>query len=273
MRLRSCLGNAVYLLLLLLAFGVSSYSWFKFFVRGKSIPTPALIGKTIADARAITSDLGIVIVVNNSRDQHSEGIPPGAVVWQNRAAHSLIKRGTRLYVGQSLGPLVLQVPNLTGESPRTAMLRFSQRNLKLGDLSYVETTGPPGIISEDPPRGTVVKGGTEVSLLVGFSAPPSAFVMPDLIDLPLAEVRPTLEARGFQMPNVKYESYPGISDGIIIRQFPLPGSPVSSRDPIIVVVSQQEESFIVEQENASEVEPGAEPGAPGDPNAPRPKPD
>jgi beta-lactam-binding protein with PASTA domain len=238
---RRWFGNTVYILLLVLAFGVSSYTWFKFFVRGKSIPTPNLIGRTIADARALSSDLGLIIVVDNSQDRHSEKVPLGTVVWQNREARSLIKRGTRLFVGQSLGPLVLRVPNLAGETPRTALLRFSQRNLKLGNLSYVETFSSPGIINEDPPRGTVVKGGTPVSLLVGFAAPPPPFVMPDLIDLPLAEVRPSLESKGLQVSNVKFESYPGIADGTIIRQYPLPGSPVSSRDAITLVVSQQEQ--------------------------------
>jgi beta-lactam-binding protein with PASTA domain len=46
---------------------------------------------------------------------------------------------------------------------------------------------------------------------------------------------------------VKFEAYPGIRDGIIIRQFPLRGAPVSARDPITIVVSRQEESAIVEQ--------------------------
>ena len=45
---------------------------------------------------------------------------------------------------------------------------------------------------------------------------------------------------------VKFEAYPGIADGIIIRQYPLRGAPVSSRDPISVVVSRQEETSIIE---------------------------
>ena len=53
------------------------------------------------------------------------------------------------------------------------------------------------------------------------------------------------------MSNVKFESYPGIADGIIIRQFPLRGAPVSGRDPITVVVSRQEEGGIIEQPAAA----------------------
>jgi beta-lactam-binding protein with PASTA domain len=46
---------------------------------------------------------------------------------------------------------------------------------------------------------------------------------------------------------VKFEEYPGIRDGIIIRQFPVRGASVSARDAITVVVSKQEVSSIIEQ--------------------------
>jgi beta-lactam-binding protein with PASTA domain len=68
--------------------------------------------------------------------------------------------------------------------------------------------------------------------------------MPDLIDKQLEMVRPTLEARGLNVATVKYEAYPGIADGIIIRQYPLRGAPVSTRDPISVVVSRHEEGGV-----------------------------
>ena len=72
-------------------------------------------------------------------------------------------------------------------------------------------------------------------------------LLQDSIDRPLDKVRPYLEAHGLVVSTVKFEAYPGIADGIIIRQFPLRGAPVSARDPITIVVSRQEESAIVEQ--------------------------
>ncbi|HEY5610817.1 MAG TPA: PASTA domain-containing protein [Thermoanaerobaculia bacterium] len=239
MKLRGCLGNLVYLAILAIAFGASSYFWFKFFVRGESLETPNLIGHTLSEARAISSDLGLILEVDNEEDRNSDRVPPGAVVWQNRGAGSSIKRGTRLYVGQSLGPVVLKVPDLTGESQRTALLRFSQRTLKLGNVAFFESTLPAGIVSHDPPAGTVVAAQTPVSLLVAHPPKPVAYVMPDLVDKPLDFVRPVLEMKALDVSNVKFESYPGIADGIIIRQFPLPGAPVRQGDAIALVVSRQ----------------------------------
>ena len=178
-------------------------------------------------------------------------MPAGYVVWQNRTAGnaSLIKRGTTIRVELSAGPLILRVPDLDGQSAGTAVLRLGQQNLKVGNLAYADAqTSPNGIVAADPAKGTVVAAQTPVSLLVSVPPQPASYVMPDLIDHPLDEVRPYLEGHGLKVSTVKFEAYPGIRDGIIIRQFPVRGAPVNARDAITVVVSKQEESGIIEQQ-------------------------
>lgn len=246
---RGCLDHLLFGVLVVLAFGFSTYVWFNFFIRGRSVSTPNLVGRSVADAKAVCSDLGINLVVDPEHRRNSDRVAAGNVVWQNRAAGAtnLIKRGTDLRVELSAGPLVLRVPQLDGQTPRTALLRLGQQNLKLGNLAYVDSATRQGIIAEDPPMGTVVPAQREVSLLVAAPPAPLPYVMPDLIDHPLDVVRPLLESHGLQVSNVKFEAYPGIADGIIIRQFPLRGAPVSGRDPITVVVSRQEEGGIIEQ--------------------------
>jgi eukaryotic-like serine/threonine-protein kinase len=244
---RGCLNNLLFTALLLLVFGASTYFWFTFFVKGRSLPTPNLIGKSIADARRITSDLGVELAIDESHRRNSDKVPLGHIVWQNRTAGatSFIKRGSTIKVELSAGPLILRVPDLAGQTPGTGMLRLGQQNLKRADLAYIESDAR-GILAVDPPAGTVVAPQTGVSLLVAVPPEPWRYVMPDLIDQRLDVVRPALESRGLNVATVKFEAYPGIADGIIIRQYPLRGAPVSSRDSISVVVSQQEETAIVE---------------------------
>jgi beta-lactam-binding protein with PASTA domain len=243
------LDNVLFAALVLLVFGVSTYLSFTLFIRGRSVSTPNLVGKSVKDATATCTELGIGLVVDTEHARNSDTIAAGNVVWQNRTpgATNLVKRGTDLRVELSAGPLVLQMPDLDGQSARTALLRLGQQNLKLENVAYVDSALPQGILAEDPAKGTVVAAKTKVSLLVGVPPPPPSFVMPDLIDYPLDTVRPALERRGLTVSNVKFESYPGIADGIIIRQFPLRGAEVSGRDPITVVVSRQEEGGIIEQ--------------------------
>lgn len=244
---RGCLNNLLFAVLMAGVFGGSTYFWFTFFVKGRSLPTPNLIGKSVADARRITGDLGVDLQVDESHRRNSDKVPVGHIVWQNRTAGatSFIKRGSTLRVELSAGPLVLRVPDLAGVTPGTGMLRLGQQNLKRGDMAYVESDAR-GILAADPPAGTVVGPQSAVSLLVAVPPAATRYVMPDLIDRRLDVVRPALESRGLNVSTVKYEAYPGIANGIIIRQYPLRGAPVSSRDPISVVVSQQEETAIVE---------------------------
>jgi beta-lactam-binding protein with PASTA domain len=256
---RGCLHNALFALFALACFGLSTYFWFNFFVKGKSLPTPNLLGKSVADARATCSDLGVTLVVDDAHRRNSDRIAAGNVAWQNRpaGAASFIKRGTMIRVELSAGPLVLSVPDLSGQRAGTALLRLGQQNLKLGNLTYFDVPSLEGIAAADPPTGTIVSAQTPVSLLVAVPPTPAPYVMPDLIDHPLDQVRPYLESKGLTISTVKFEAYPGIADGIIIRQYPLRGAPVSNRDALTVVVSKQEETSIIEQPAAGAQAPPA----------------
>jgi beta-lactam-binding protein with PASTA domain len=239
---RGCLHHVLFGALLLLIFGSSTYFWFTFFVKGRSLPTPNLIGRSVSDARKMTQDLGVELEVDETHRRNDDKVPVGHIVWQNRnpGATSFIKRGSAMRVELSAGPLVLRVPDLDGASAGTAILRLGQQNLQPGNVTYV-ASAKPGVLAADPPKTTVVAPQTGVSLLIGVAPPPAEYVMPDLIDRPFDRVRPALESRGLQVSTVKFEAYPGIADGTVIRQYPLRGAPVSTNDPISVVVSRQEE--------------------------------
>ena len=243
-----CAGKVVFFSILALAFGGSTYFWFTYFVKGRSLPTPNLIGRSVTEARAICSDLGVNLRVDEEHKRNSNRVPIGHVVWQNRSPGptSFIKRGTTLRVELSAGPLVLRIPDLQGQTSGTAVLRLGQQNLKVQSTAYFDSTTMRGVVAADPPKDTVVQAETPISLLVAVPPSPVTYVMPDLIDQSLDAVRPALERRGLRVSTVKFEAYPGIPDGIIIRQYPLRGAPVSSRDPISLVVSKQEETGLLD---------------------------
>ncbi len=245
---RGCFDNLLFVAILTIAFLGSTYFWFNFFIRGKSLPTPNLIGKSVADARAICSDLGVALNIDPNTRRNSDKVPAGHVVWQNRTpgTTNLIKRGTNIRVELSAGPLILRVPDLSGQSAGTAMLRLSQQNLRIGNLAYADAAPTTGIVAADPPVGTVVAPQSPIAFLVSVPPQPRFWVMPDLIDHSLDEVRPYLEGHGLKVSTGKFEEYPGIADGIIIRQFPMRGSPVNARDAITVVVSKPEATSITE---------------------------
>src|SRR5581483_4353539 len=111
-----CLGNIVFAFLVVVAFGFSTYVWFSFFVRGKSVSTPNLIGKPASDAKAICSDLGVNLKIDTAHVRSSDRIAAGDVAWQNPTpgTTNLIKRGATVTVQLSSGPLILRVPDFAG---------------------------------------------------------------------------------------------------------------------------------------------------------------
>ena len=247
---RGCFETLLFAVVIVAVFGFSTYFWFNFFVRGQSLPTPNLIGKSVAEAKALCLDGGVNLIVDPAHVRNSDKVPAGYVAWQNRdaGATSFIKRGATIKVELSAGPLVIRVPDMDAQSSRTALLRLGQQNLKMGSLTYVDgVSTKEGIVATEPPTGTVVAAQTPVSLLVNVPLSGGEYVMPDLIDHPLESVRSALESRGLHVTTVKFEAYPGIADGIIIRQFPLRGAPVSGREAISLVVSKAEETNIVQQ--------------------------
>jgi beta-lactam-binding protein with PASTA domain len=61
--------------------------------------------------------------------------------------------------------------------------------------------------------------------------------MPDLVYRDYESARPYFEQHGFRFGSVKYERYEGVSAGVILRQFPLPGHPFTKQDNISLVVA------------------------------------
>src|ERR1700737_5640676 len=95
---RALFGKIIFPRPAVLAFGFSSYVWFSFFVRGKSVSTPNLIGQSVNEAKAICSDLGVNLVIDGEHRRNSDRVPADSVVWQNRppGATNLVKRGARI---------------------------------------------------------------------------------------------------------------------------------------------------------------------------------
>src|SRR5256885_5734234 len=73
---RGCLSNLLFALLVFVLFGVSSYVSFNLFIRGRSVSTPNLVGKSVTDARALCADFGVELTIDTGR-RNSDKVPAG----------------------------------------------------------------------------------------------------------------------------------------------------------------------------------------------------
>jgi serine/threonine-protein kinase len=227
---------------LVLAGTLVTATWISFsrFVAGKSTRVPDLTSLTPEEATARAAALGLVAVVDAEKDDFDERVPLHYVRAQQPAAATAVKEGQTVRLFLSLGPRTLRMPDLTGQSPRAAAVALVRLGLREPPLAAIRLPGPSGVVAQGVAPGSVVPVSAAVELLVNRGLPEAAYVMPDLIGRDVERVRVAFEARGFHVGGVKSQAYEGAAAGTILRQFPLPGFPVTRKDPLSFVVASAE---------------------------------
>jgi serine/threonine-protein kinase len=140
----------------------------------------------------------------------------------------------------SKGPRRVDVPDLLGKTLPAAQSAISGAGLGLGRIlgAFALDREPPGsVMQQDPDPGATASPASGVDLLLAMAATGERYVMPDLVYRDYEQVRPYFEQLGFSFGNVKFERYEGVAAGVILRQFPLPGHPLTREDSVSLVVA------------------------------------
>lgn len=235
------IGCLSYLGLLGVIFGLVAYLAFSQFVRRGVTPTPDVSGMAEVEAQALLQDQGLKFTVVKDDERYDEWVPAGHVLIQRPGPGTLVKRGSPVAIILSLGPQLLQVPNVLGSAPQAAQVALSAAGLAVGrTLSLYSSEGETGtVIGQRPPGGARADQAAQVDLfLVGGS--PETWVMPDLVDRSETEVRRFFGSRGFRIGRVSYELYAGTKPGTVLRQFPQAGYPLRRGDVIALSLAAPE---------------------------------
>jgi serine/threonine-protein kinase len=222
--LRGC-GLLAYGLVLLVVFGFAAYTSFSLFVRSGVTTVPSLLGLSPAEAANALADNGLTLRDVQGEGRYDDQVPPGRVARQSPDPRTLVKRDSSVAVVLSLGPQRVKVPDLSRRMLPEAQAALSGTGLALGKI--LGAYGPAGAVAP----------ATPVDLLLTMGVPAERFVMPDLIYRDYDLVRASFERQGFRFGSVRFEQYEGVVAGVILRQFPLPGHPLSKDDPVSLVVA------------------------------------
>lgn len=237
-KLLRLLGRLAYVAMVFLCFGASAYFAFKVFVRSGVTQTPEVVGLSPQEARAVLADQGLTLKHDARGDRFDADVAAGVVVEQKPAPRTLVKRGHDVEVALSLGPERLEVPEVRGQSLATAQVTLAAAGLAPGrTLSVFDASDPGTVIRQDPEPGSPVAPDSPVDLFLSTSGTDGVFLMPDLVYEDYERIRTFFENRGFHFGSVKFETYEGARAGIVLRQFPLPGHPVSRSRAISLVVA------------------------------------
>ncbi len=224
--------------LLFLILGLTSYLAFSLFVRSGVTRAPDLAGLSREEAVDTLKGQGLGWSFDQE-GRYSEEIPAGHVVQQRPTSGTLVKRGSSVLAVLSRGPQQLQVPDLRGHALPSAQVALAAAGLSLGRILRVRSdhAEPGAVIEQRPAAETTVSPVEKIDLLVALATTADTYLMPDLIYRDYEKVRRYFESRGFRIGSVRFEPYAEIPEGVILRQFPLPGHPVSQRDALSLVVA------------------------------------
>lgn len=214
--------------------------WFAlvYTVHQGAMAVPDLSGVTIEEARTVVHDLGMEVAIEDP-GVFSASIPAGTVAVQRPHPGFQVKAGAKVIVRMSLGNERIEIPDLYGESLQSALRGLEQLGLPVGARIGVDGyAGPDQIIATGPPVHTEVPPGTKIDLLINSSPHDILWVMPSLMSRNISVVRRFCTARGLRLGQIHEVVYPGLSSGLVLRQYPPAGSPLSRSDIISVWVSQ-----------------------------------
>ena len=237
----------VLLLLFALGFTVAFSFWFgetmykTFWSVPIEVEVPNLIGEdaTVADNKLKERNLRLRI----TDSRYQEKFPSNTIIKQDPPGGILVRKGREVLAVVSLGPELMEVPNLKGYSLRETKVLLSNNKLKLGKVTNVNKDGEPGeVLAQKPGAGDKVRRGTKISLMVNQGDEPMVKI-PNLVGMNIKEVGTVLKKETLGVGTVVWVWHDYIPRGEVIRQIPNPGSMVQPRTKLDFKVSAGQKGF------------------------------
>lgn len=127
---------------------------------------PKITGLEIKAAYEAVEKQGLKLQVHESR--HDKKVPKRVVLTQNPPAGRKVREGRTVLVAVSLGPELMPVPKLEGESLRSAKIALSNSKLQLGKVTFEDPVygEDEAVVKQNPSPGKQVQRGQPVHLTV-----------------------------------------------------------------------------------------------------------
>ena len=235
--LRLVARNALLGAALLATLASSAIVTMRVVLSSRDVAVPSLGGRALADAGALAAERGLALRIEGRR--HDGAVPAGHVVAQEPPPGGTLKAHRAVRVWVSLGPRRVSVPPVEGESARTARIALEQAGAPVARVVEIADTAPEGtVLVQRPPPGEADLSEGGASLLVSRGPGGASYVMPDLIGREVGAALLALQSAGLKVGDVRYRTYPGVEPGIVLRQAPPAGYPVSPRAALTLDVSK-----------------------------------
>jgi beta-lactam-binding protein with PASTA domain len=172
----------------------------------KTLIIPAVVGKSFDEAKKALESSGFEVQVQDS--SYSDTAKPLEVMRQFPDAEAVVKVNRTVYltVNKAVAPLV-DMPNLEGQSFRSAQVSMEQYGLKLEDTIYRTDFAKNSVLEqqfkgERIKAGTKIPQGSKITLVLGSGLGNEDFSVPDLVGLTYADAKVLLESNGLNVGTV-----------------------------------------------------------------------
>jgi serine/threonine-protein kinase len=203
-----------------------------------TLAVPDLRGETLEQAERLAHDVGLTLAVEEP-GVFSTATPPGAIADQEPAPGFHVKTGSAVTVRLSLGGERVEIPDIRGESLQGGLRGLEQTGLSPG--RRVQLNGQSGadrILATEPPIGNEAAPNSEINLLVNVAPERELWVMPSLLSRSRDAIRSFCRNHQLRLGQIHEVSYPGLPPGLVLRQYPPAGSPLSRSDIVTIWVSK-----------------------------------
>jgi serine/threonine-protein kinase len=209
---------------------VAGLGWWLASGRYVSVPSVARMAVSTARGELTSADLSVVI----GRAQHSDTVPRGDVISISPRSGSRLPHGGKVTLIPSLGPVLISMPNVTGQQVAQA-----EQALKVAGLSAFKVTSEPSstiqpglVVATTPVAYTSWPENKPVQLVVSSGPPLPSFVGEQLSQAQAQaqqlgiSLNPTMVANSTQAANT------------ILGETPAAGTPITAGEVVNVNVSQ-----------------------------------
>jgi beta-lactam-binding protein with PASTA domain len=225
-----------------------------FAIHGGEVSIPDLRGMTVADAGQRSASLGLSLQVENRL--YSADVPLGRVANQSPLAGTIVRRGWRIWLTESLGPQKLAIPDVKGKDQRVATIEIRRAGFQTGVIAEMPwpNVQAGAVIAQSPEPNASGVESPAMNLLV--AAPmdgadtQGGVVMPNLEGQVFTAAALTLTRMGLKLAPVKEQDMhvaapsagpvmaPMYPPGTVVGQNPLAGSRVDGTMAIELTVAK-----------------------------------
>ncbi|MGH2737609.1 MAG: PASTA domain-containing protein, partial [Actinomycetota bacterium] len=219
---------------------VAALGWASWeFVIPHPTTVPDVLGDTFRTAQAEADQAGLELV--QSGEEYSSTVLANRIVSQSLDPGSEAEEGDRLSVILSLGPQLVPVPNVTGDTREAAERALAEAGFDVRvERTYHDTVPAGRVIEQSPDPDETHEVGRPVTITVSRGRTP--VVVPEVVGLTGSEAAAILQAANLDVRVVEEFSTTVERDRVISQQ-PPPEETIREGGTVTIVVSKGPREF------------------------------